>query len=110
VESTQYLEPTIIVMRDEEEAEGVAYVGRENALLVFRSEEEVEKFRDETGMYPASEGYEAVAVDEAEIARTCIRHNLSRICIPEAPWTGRAGVDFIDADDFVRMLRENHAG
>jgi hypothetical protein len=109
VESTQYLEPTIIVMRHEDR-EGVAYVGRENALLVFRSEEEVEKFRDETGMYPASEGYEAVAVDEAEIARTCIRHNLSRICIPEAPWTGRAGVDFIDADDFVRMLRENHAG
>ena len=109
MESTQYLEPTIIVMRDEDE-EGVAYVGRENALLVFRSEEEVEKFRDETGMYPASEGYEAVAVDEAEIARTCIRHNLSRICIPEAPWTGTTGVEFIDADDFIRMLRESHAG
>ena len=70
----------------------------------------ISSFTNETGMYPASEGYEAVAVDEAEIARTCIRHNLSRICIPEAPWTGRAGVDFIDADDFVRMLRENHAG
>ena len=109
MESTQYLQPTIIVMRGED-AEGVAYVGRENALLVFRSEEEVEMFRDQTGMYPASEGYEAVAVDEAEIARTCIRHNLSRICIPEAPWTGTAGVDFIDADDFVRMLRESQAG
>jgi hypothetical protein len=109
VESTQYLEPTIIVMRDRD-AEGVAYVGRENALLVFRSEEEVEKFRDETGMYPAAEGYEAVAVDEAEIARTCIRHNLSCICIPEAPWTGTTGVIFIDADDFGRMLRESHAG
>jgi hypothetical protein len=109
VESTQHLEPTIILMRGED-AEGVAYVGRENALLVFRSEEEVEKFRDETGMYPASEGYEALAVDEAEIARTCIRHNLSRICIPEAPWTGTTGVDFIDADDFIRMLRESQAG
>ena len=108
MESTQYLEPTIIVMRDED-AEGVAYVGRENALLVFRSEEEVEKFRDQTGMYPASEGYEAVAVDEAEIARTCIRHNLSRICIPEAPWTGTTGVEFFDADDFIRMLRQGQA-
>jgi len=109
VESTQHLEPTIIVMRVDDE-EGVAYVGRENALLVFRSEEEVEKFRDETGMYPASEGYEAVAVDEAEIGRTCIRHNLSRICIPEAPWTGTTGVEFIDAEDFIRMLRESNAG
>jgi hypothetical protein len=109
VESTQYLEPTIILMRGEGE-EGVAYVGRENALLVFRSEEEVEKFRHETGMYPASEGYETLAVDEAEIARTCIRHNLSRICIPEAPWTETTGVEFFDADDFTRMLRESHAG
>ena len=109
MESAAYIQPTIIVMRVEGE-EGVAYVGRENALLVFRSEEEVEKFRDETGMYPASEGFEAVAVDEAEIARTCIRHNLSRICIPEAPWTGTTGVDFIDADDFIRMLRESHPG
>ena len=109
MESAAYIQPTIIVMRVEGE-EGVAYVGRENALLVFRSEEDVEKFRDETGMYLASEGYEAVAVDEAEIARTCIRHNLSRICIPEAPWTGTTGVDFIDADDFIRMLRESHPG
>ena len=109
MESAAYIQPTIIVMRVEGE-EGVAYVGRENALLVFRSEEEVEKFRGETGIYPASEGYEAVAVDEAEIARTCIRHNLSRICIPEAPWTGTTSVDFIDADDFIRMLRESHAG
>jgi hypothetical protein len=109
VESAAYIQPTIIVMRVEGE-EGVAYVGRENALLVFRSEEEVEKFRDETGMYPASEGFEAVAVDEAEIARTCIRHNLSRICIPEAPWTGTTSVDFIDAEDFIRMLRESHPG
>ena len=109
MESAAYIQPTIIVMRVEGE-EGVAYVGRENALLVFRSEEEVEKFRDETGMYPASEGFEAVAVDEAEIARTCIRHNLSRICIPEAPWTGTTSVDFIDAEDFVRMLRESHPG
>jgi hypothetical protein len=109
VESAPYIQPTIIVMRVEGE-EGVAYVERENALLVFRSEEEVEKFRDETGIYPASEGYEAVAVDEAEIARTCIRHNLSRICIPEAPWTGTTGVEFFDADDFIRMLRESQAG
>jgi len=109
VESTQSLEPTIIVMRDEDR-EGVAYVGRENALIVFRSEEEVEKFRDQTGMYPASEGYEAVGVDEDEIARTCMRHNLSRICIPEAPWTGTTGVEFIDAEDFIRMLRESQAG
>ena len=109
MERATHIQPTIIVMRHEDR-EGVAYVGRENALLVFRSEEEVEKFRDETGMYPASEGFEAVAVDEAEIARTCIRHNLSRICIPEAPWTGTTGVVFIDADDFIRMLRESHAG
>jgi hypothetical protein len=107
VESTTYIvEPTILRRRDEDEdTEAVAYVGAENALLVFRSADEVAKFRERTGMYP---GFEAVAVDEWDIGCACVRHGLSAAAFPE-PWTGDAssGVDFFDAEDFVRMLRES---
>jgi hypothetical protein len=106
MESTTYLEPTIIARRDDEGKEGVAYVGGQNALIVFRSKEEAEKFRDFSGLYPASEGFEAIPVDEAEIGRTCVRHDLSRICVPE-PWTETSGASFYDAAEFRGMLRES---
>jgi hypothetical protein len=106
VESTIYIEPTIIAKRDEDaDKEYVMHVPRENALVVFRSEEEVEKFRAHTGLHPASEGYEAVYVDEVELARACIRHGLEKVAMPE-PWTGTSAVEFFDVADFVGMLRE----
>jgi hypothetical protein len=106
MESTSYLEPTIIARRDEEGKEGVAYVGGQNALIVFRSKDEAEMFRDFSGLYPASEGFEAIPVDEAEIGRTCDRHDLRRICVPE-PWTETSGASFYDAAEFSGMLRES---
>jgi hypothetical protein len=84
MESTTYLEPTIIARRDDE----------------------AEKFRDYSGLYPASDGFEAIPVDEAEIGRTCVRHDLSRICVPE-PWTETSGASFYDAAEFSGMLRES---
>jgi hypothetical protein len=57
-------------------------------------------------LHPASEGFEAVAVDEFGIARTCLRHGLEKVCLPE-PWTGTSGVDFFDVADFVVMLKES---
>jgi hypothetical protein len=107
VDTTIYISPTIIAKRDaDEDKEAVMYVGSENALVVFRSEEEVEKFRDYSGLYPSSKGYDAVGVDEVALARVCVRHGFQRVCMPE-PWTGTSGVDFFDAADFVRMLRES---
>jgi hypothetical protein len=107
VESTVYIEPTILARRDEDaDKEYVMHVPSENALVVFRSEEEVEKFRDYSGLHPASEGYEPVPVDEFGIARTCLRHGLEKICFPE-PWTGDSGVQFFDMEDFVLMLKES---
>src|SRR5215207_1912980 len=104
MESTTYIKPHILTMRDEgADEECVAYVGRENALFVFRSLDEIAKFRELTGLY---EGLEAVAVDEMDIARTCLRHGLTRICMPE-PWTGANRAEFFDVEDFVRMLRES---
>jgi hypothetical protein len=82
------------------------YVGSENALVVFRSDEEVEKFRDYNGLHPASEGFEAAAVDEVEIARTCLRHGFDKVCMPE-PWTGTSGVAFFGVEVLVRMLKES---
>ena len=81
-------------------------VPRENSLVVFRSEEEVEKSRTYSGLHPASEGFEAVAVDELGIARTCLRHGLEKVAMPE-PWTGTSGVEFFDVADFVAMLKES---
>jgi hypothetical protein len=110
VDTTIYISPTIIAKRDaDEDKEAVMYVGSENALVVFRSEEEVEKFRDYSGRYLASEGYAAVGVGEAELARVCVRHAFQKVCMPE-PWTGTNRVDFFDAADFCRMLRESLEG
>jgi hypothetical protein len=107
VESTEYIEPTILMRRDEDaDKECVMYVGNENALVVFRSAEEVERFRDYSGLHPASEGYEAVAVDELGIARTCLRHGFKKVAMPE-PWTGTSGVEFFDLEEFVVMLKES---
>ena len=106
MESTTYLDPTIIARRDDEGKEGVAYVDGQNALIVFRSKDEAEKFRDYSGLYPASDGFEAIPVDEAEIGRTCVRHDLRRICVPE-PWTETSGASFYDAAEFSGMLRES---
>ena len=107
MESTIYIEPTIIARRDEDaDKEYVMYVGSENALVVFRSEEEVEKSRTYSGLHPASEGFEAVAVDELGIARTCLRHGLEKVAMPE-PWTGTSDVEFFALEDFLVMLKEN---
>jgi hypothetical protein len=60
MESTTFVRPTIIARRDAAK-EYVMYVARENALVVFRSGEEVEKFRDHSGLHPESEGFEAAS-------------------------------------------------
>jgi hypothetical protein len=106
MESTIYISPHIIASREEDaDREYSMHVGSERALVVFRSEEEVGKFRASSGLHPASEGYEAVYVAEVGIARTCIRHGLEKVAMPE-PWTGTSGVEFFDVADFVGMLRE----
>jgi hypothetical protein len=107
MESTTYISPHIIARRDEEaDEEHVMYVDSENALVVFRSAEEAEKFRASSGRYPASEGFEASGLDHVGVARACVRHGLERVCMPE-PWTGESNVEFFDAADFVGMLRES---
>jgi hypothetical protein len=101
------LEPTIIRKRAlAEDLDYIMSVPSENALVVFRSEDEAEKFRSMSGLHPASEGFEAVRVDERDIGRICVKAGLSSVAMPE-PWTGAAGVDFFDAAEFIGMLRES---
>jgi hypothetical protein len=107
VESTVYISPHIIARRDEDaDEEHVMTAPSENALIVFRSAREVEKFRASSGRYPASEGFEAIGLDHVGIARACLRHGLERVAMPE-PWTGDNAVEFFDVADFVAMLRES---
>ena len=106
------IQPTIIrLLEEDEDLEGVAHVRAENALIVFRGEEEAEAFRADTGQYPAEEGYGLVGVDPIGIARTCLRHGFDAVCVPDAPWRshGDAAVRFCDVVDFVGGLKESPA-
>jgi hypothetical protein len=76
------------------------------ALLVFRSEEEAEKYRSTTGNYPETEGFKAINVGYEELADLVEIHDCTHVAMPE-PWTGKGGVDFFKAADYVGMLRES---
>ena len=45
-------------------------------------------------------------VDALGIARTCLRHGLEKVAMPE-PWTGTSGVEFFDVAEFVAKLKES---
>lgn len=109
MEGTIHIEPTIIRRRDEE-VQVVANVPDDNALLVFRNEEDAGRFRATTGRYPADKGYEAVYMDARDLARTCIQHGFTQVCMP-GPWTGtrESGADFFKAHLFVKMLVDSVA-
>ncbi len=77
--------------------------GERRALLVFRDEEEAEKYRAATGRYPASEGWRPVNLDHRDLANVVAMHGCTHVAMPE-PWTGEGAVDFFDAGGFIGML------
>jgi hypothetical protein len=92
------------VIADEVEVAGITEPsGR--ALLVFASEEKAEGFRTQTGLYPASEGCEVVAVD-LDGVRNLIRtlgYETVALCGLEAD----GGADVFDAEAFCEMLEDS---
>ena len=99
-----HVTPTII-HRDTHTAAVVEHEdGR--ALIVFRSEEEAEKYRRHTGKQPEEEGFKPVAVDLEDLANIIRLHDCTHVAMPE-PWTGNGLVDFFAAGDFIGMFRES---
>lgn len=73
---------------------------------MFRSEEEAEKYRQDTGKHREEEGFKPVSVDLEDLANIAEMHSCTHVAMPE-PWTGKGGVDFFAAADFIEMLRKS---
>lgn len=85
----------------------VAEIEDGRALIVFRNEEEAEKYREYTGKYPASESFKPVSLDHEALADVMKLHGCTHVVMPE-PWVGRGGgVDTFTAGNFVRLLEES---
>ncbi len=105
---TFILEPTVLYRMDpERDLQSTATAPTEigEALIVFRSEEDAEKFRRDTGRCPASEGFKAVNLGHEEVADVLAMHGLSVVAMPEM-WTGDASsyVDVFTRDNFLELL------
>src|SRR5215218_1610787 len=108
-EATVHIEPTVLcrVGRSRGTLEMVTVDADDGrALLVFRSEEEAERYREHTGSYPESEGFKPIRVDHKDLANIIEMHGCTHVDMPE-PWTGEGGVDRFEADVFVGMLEES---
>ena len=77
------------------------------ALIVFRSEEEAEKYRFDTGKHPASDGWGPAALDLEDLANVLEMHDCTHVAMPEEWISGEGGVDFFEAAAFIGMLQES---
>ncbi len=93
------------VVADKVEVAGFRHLeDGERVLVVFTNEDEAEAFRAASGKYPASEGFEVVAVDH-EGLRNLIRlwgYRSFAVCGLEPG----GGADFFDAEVFCGLLEE----
>ena len=80
--------------------------GDGHTMIVFRSEEEAEKFRSATGLYSETEGFKPLCVDHEQLAAFLEAHECTHVALPEA-WTNEGGVDRFGASDFIGMLEES---
>jgi hypothetical protein len=105
-EEDVHVTPTILYRLGHGKLEGVTIQGdEEHAMVVFRSEEEAEKFRGATDQYPESEGFKVASMDHEELAAFLKVHGCTYVAMPE-PW-GEGVVDFFEADTFIGMLEES---
>jgi hypothetical protein len=100
--------PTVLCRMDGETMAAAVAEGPEGgdrALVVFRSEEEADRYRAATGNHPDAEGWRPVALGLRELSDLLEIHGCTHVAMPE-PWTGAGGVDFFAAADFIGMLEE----
>lgn len=104
------LRPTVIYRMTPDgdgHAAAVADTEEGRALIVFRNEEEAEKYREYSGKYPASEGFKPVSLDHGALADVMKLHGCTHVAMP-GPWVGGdGGVDTFTAENFIRLLEES---
>lgn len=74
-----------------------------DALVVFRSPEDIESYRDATGQHPASEGWKPLDLDRDLVAELLAMHGLTAVVMPEE-WTPGGGTDLFTAAGFLELL------
>jgi hypothetical protein len=77
----------------------------ERSLLVFADEEKAETFRRGTGLYPASEGFEVVAVDAAGLRNVIEVWGYESVALCGLEPGG--GADCFDAGAFCELLEDS---
>ena len=106
-EDTVYIRPTILCRLDRGTLATVtADADDGRAMVVFRDEEEAERFRSATGRYPESEGFKPVTLSHKNLEDVLRMHGCSHVAMPE-PWTGEGNVDRFEAAAFIGMLEES---
>jgi hypothetical protein len=106
-EDTVHISPTILYRVGRRALEAVTANRQDGpTMIVFRSEEEAERFRSHTGLYPESEGFKPLYVDHEQLAALLEAHGCTHVAMPEA-WTGEGSVDRFQAAEFIGMLQES---
>jgi hypothetical protein len=106
-EDIVHIRPTILYRTGRGALEAVTVNrGDEHTMIVFRSEEEAEKFRSATGLYSEAGGFRALRVDHEQLAAFLEAHECTHVALPEA-WTNEGGVDRFEADTFIGMLEKS---
>jgi len=106
-EDTVHISPTILYRVGRRTLEAVTVDrGDGHTMIVFRSEEEAEKFRGATGLYSEDSGFRALSVDHEQLAAFLWAHECTHVAMPEA-WTAQGGVDRFEAGAFIGMLEES---
>jgi hypothetical protein len=106
-EDTVHIEPTILYRRGRGTLEAVTVNARDgHTMVVFRSEEEAEKFRSHTGLYSEDSGFRTLSVDHEQLAAFLEAHECTHVALPEA-WVMEGGVDRFEAEAFIGMLEES---
>jgi hypothetical protein len=102
-----HIRPTILCRMDRGTLQAATAKRRDgHTMIVFRSEEEAERFRSHTGLYPESEGFKPVALSHKHLEGVIGMLGCTHVAMPE-PWTGEGGVDRFTAADFIAMLEES---
>jgi hypothetical protein len=106
-EDTVHISPTILYRRGRGTLEAVTVDRRdEHTMIVFRSQEEAEKFRSHTGLYSEGSGFRALCVDHEQLAAFLWAHECTHVAMPEA-WVMEGGVDRFEAEAFIGMLEKS---
>jgi hypothetical protein len=106
-EAPIYLTPTAIFRAGRGTLEAATAGGKcGKALIVFRDEEEAERFCADTGKYPAAEGFKPVALHHKHLQDVIGIYGCSHVAMPE-PWGSEGGVGFYEAGGFVGLLEES---